>query len=416
MTKKRRVVVTGIGLVSCFGNDVKEFYNQLLAGKSGISKIEGMDVTEYPTKFAGEIKNFDSGDYIDKKQARRLDPFLRYSQVAGKRAIEDAHLDLDALDKARCGIIIGSGMGGMSVFQDGVEAIKSKGYRRLTPFFIPFIITNMASGLLSMDTGFTGPNYSISTACATSNYAIIAAAQHIQRGDADLMICGGTEAPVTHVGLAGFSVINALSTHNEDPQGAARPWDKNRDGFVIGEGAGVLVLEELEHAKARGAHIYAEYLGGAMNADAYHMTTPKADGSGVADCMRQALADGKIDPKRVNYVNAHATCTPVGDMCEVRGLLSLFGDHCKNITINATKSMTGHCLGAAGAIEIIATLMAITTGKVHPTINIQDPEPEMENFNMPTKAEELSVDVALSNSFGFGGHNAVIAVAPYKDA
>ena len=416
MTKKRRVVVTGIGLVSCFGNDVKEFYNQLLAGKSGISNIEGMDVSQYPTKFAGEIKDFDSGEYIDKKQARRLDPFLRYSQVAGKRALEDSKLDIENLDKSRCGIVIGSGMGGMNVFQDGVDAIKNKGYRRVTPFFIPFIITNMASGLLSMDTGFTGPNYSISTACATSNYAIIAAAQHIQRGDADVMICGGTEAPITDVGLAGFSVIKALSTHNDDPQGAARPWDKSRDGFVMGEGAGVLILEELEHAKARGAHIYGEYLGGAMNADAHHMTEPKADGSGVSDCMRAALKDGDIDPSRVNYVNAHATCTPVGDMCEVRGLQSLFGDHCKNITINATKSMTGHCLGAAGAIEIIATLMAIETGKVHPTINIKEPEPEMEDFNVPTKAEDISIDVALSNSFGFGGHNAVVAVAPYKDA
>ena len=415
MTQKRRVVITGIGVVSCYGKDVKNFYNQLLEGKSGISPIENMECGQYPTRFAGEIKNFDAGEYVDKKQARRLDPFLLYSQVAGKRAIEDAMINLDTVDKSRCGILIGTGMGGMNIFQDGVHTIHNKGYRRLTPFFIPFIITNMASGLLSMDTGFTGPNYSVSTACATANYAIIAAARHVQRGDADIMVCGGTEAPITDVGLSGFSIIKALSTRNENPEGAARPWDKNRDGFVMGEGAGIFILEELEHAKARGAKIYGEYLGGAMNADAHHMTEPKSDGSGVADCIRKALEDGDIDPHRVNYINAHATCTPAGDLCEVRGIKSVFKDHCKDITMNATKSLIGHCLGAAGAMELIATLMAIETGKVHPTINMEEPEPDIEEFNIPTQAKEHKIDVAISNSFGFGGHNAVLAVAPYND-
>lgn len=413
MKQKRRVVVTGIGLVSCFGNDVDHFYDKLLAGESGVTPIERLDVSEYPTRFAGEIKNFDAGEYMDKKQARRVDPFLLYSHVAGKRALEDSKLDIDALDKSRCGIIVSSGMGGMTVYSDGVHTIRDKGYRRVTPFFIPYIITNMASGLLSIDTGFTGPNYSVSTACATSNYGIINAARHIQQGDADVMVCGGSEAPIVPVGLAGFSVIKALSTRNDEPTKASRPWDKGRDGFVMGEGAGVLILEELEHAKARGAHIYAEYLGGSMNADAHHLTETKPDGSGVAECIQGALKDGNIQPEDVNYINAHATSTPVGDMCEVRGIRTVFKDHCKNIAINGTKSITGHCLGAAGSIELIATIKAIETDKVHPTINLEDPEEEIKGFIVPTEALDHKVSVALSNSFGFGGHNAVIAIAPY---
>ena len=412
MDQKRRVVITGIGLVSCFGNDVDHFYDKLLAGESGIVSIDRFDVSEYPTRFAGEIKAFDSGDYMDKKQARRVDPFLRYSHVAGKRALEDSKLDLEKVDKSRCGIIVSSGMGGMTVYSDGVHTIRDKGYRRVTPFFIPYIITNMASGLLSIDTGFTGPNYSVSTACATSNYGIINAARHIQQGEADVMICGGTEAPIVPVGLAGFSVIKALSTRNDDPTRASRPWDKGRDGFVIGEGASVFILEELEHAKARGAHIYAEYLGGFMNADAHHLTDTKPDGSGVAACIRGALQDGDIESSRVNYINAHATSTPVGDMCEIRGIRSVFEDRCSEIAINGTKSMIGHCLGAAGGIELIATIKAIETGKVHPTINLEDPEDEIKDFIVPTEAVDHKVNVALSNSFGFGGHNAVIAVAP----
>ncbi len=413
MNQKRRVVITGMGLVSCFGQDIDTFYEKLLNGESGITDIDAFDCSEYSTRIAGQIKDFDAGDYLDKKQARRLDPFLRYSQVASKRAMEDASLDLDALDKSRCGIIIGSGMGGLSTFSDGVHTIREKGCSRVTPFFIPFIITNMASGMLSIDTGFTGPNYSVSTACATANYAIINAARHIQNGDADLMVCGGTEAPIVPVGVAGFCVIKAMSTRNDEPNKASRPWDKGRDGFVMGEGAGILVLEELEHAKKRGAKIYGEYLGGGMNADAHHMTSIKPDGSGIAKCIRLALEDGDIDPKRINHINAHATSTPAGDMCEVEGILSVLGD--QEVVMVGTKSLIGHCLGAAGGVELITTIKAIETGKIHPMPNLDDPEEKINRFIVPKEALDHKIDVALSNSFGFGGHNAVIAVGPYVD-
>ncbi len=415
MTKKRRVVITGLGLVSCFGSDVKHFYNQLLSGKSGIGPIKAFDASDFSTRFAGEVQDVNPEGYVDPKQARRIDPFLKYSQIAGKRAVEDARLDLDSLDKDRCGVLVGSGMGGLKVFSDGTITIKEKGYRRLTPFFIPFIITNMAGGLLSMDLGFKGPNYSISTACATATHAIISAAKHIQNGEADLMVAGGTEAPIGPAGVGGFCAIKALSTRNDEPEKASRPWDKGRDGFVMGEGAGVIILEEYEHAKKRGAKIYGEYLGGAVNADAHHLTEPNPDGSGVAKCIELALKDGDIDPNRVNYINAHATATPVGDMCEVRGILSIFGDRAADITVNSTKSMIGHCLGSAGSIELIAALMAMETGKIHPTINVDDPEEEILRFDVPLKEpREKQIDVALSNSFGFGGHNGVIAIAAHR--
>ncbi|MCH9613283.1 MAG: 3-oxoacyl-[acyl-carrier-protein] synthase 2 [Chlamydiia bacterium] len=413
MSKDRRVVVTGMGIVSCFGMDVDHFYNQLLAGKSGVDMITAFDCSEYPTRFAAEVKDFETGDYIDKKQARRVDPFIRYSMVAGKKALEHAGLDEDKLaqvNKDRAGVIIGSGMGGMGTFSNGWKTVHEKGFKRLTPFFVPYIITNMGGALLSMDLGFTGPNYSISTACATGTHSIIAAARHIQHGDADLMICGGAEAPVNEIGLAGFVACKALSTNNDNPQVASRPWDTGRDGFVMGEGSGVLILEEYESAKARGANIIAEYLGGYVNADAYHITEPYSDGHVVARCMKEALADGNVPLERVNYVNAHATSTPVGDLCEMRGIKSIFGAKGKDIWVNGTKSMTGHCLGAAGAIEAIAVLKAFETGKLHPTINIDNLEPELEDMALVrSEVKDLEVDVALSNSFGFGGHNGSIA-------
>jgi len=418
MTKKR-VVVTGMGIVSCFGNDVAHFYEQLLAGKSGIVPIEGFPCADYPTRFAGAIRDFDVGDYMDKKQARRVDPFIRYTMVAGKKALECAKLgsgQREKLDKVRCGVIVGSGMGGMTVFYDGVETILSKGYKRLTPFFIPYIITNMGGALLAIDLGFMGPNFSISTACATSNFCIHTAASSIQQGRADLMLCGGAEAPIHHpIGLAGFVAIGALSTRNDDPTKASRPWDKGRDGFVMGEGAGVLVLEELEHALARGAHIYAEYLGGSVNCDAYHMTNPREDGEGVALCIEEAIAEAGVRKEEINYINAHATSTQAGDLCEVEAIKRVFGPHAGKIKINATKSMTGHCLGAAGGIEAIATIQAIQTGKLHPTINLDDPEPALQGLDIVGKqAEDYKVQVALSNSFGFGGHNSTIVFAPYR--
>lgn len=416
--KKKRIVVTGMGVVSCFGTDVELFYQQLLAGKSGIVPIEEFPCSDYPTRFAGAIRGFDTGGYIDKKQSRRIDPFIRYAIVAGKKALEHGRLTGDAIhaiDKRRCGIIIGSGMGGMSMFHDGVETLIQKGFRRLTPFFVPYIITNMSGALLAIDLGFSGPNYSISTACATSNYCIQAAVEQIRQGHADLMLCGGTEASITPIGLAGFVACRALSTRNDAPEQASRPWDRGRDGFVMGEGAGVLMLESLEHALKRGAPIYAEYLGGSVNCDAYHMTDPREDGAGVAICMENALKDAGVDKRRVNYINAHATSTVVGDMCEINALRTVFGPHCKNISLNGTKSMTGHCMGAAGAMEAVVIIMAIRTGKLHPTINLKNPEPVLEEFDVvANEAKTRNIDVALSNSFGFGGHNSTLVFAPFR--
>lgn len=417
MTRKR-VVVTGMGVVSCFGTDVDHFYEQLLAGKSGITPIEGFDCSTYPTRFAGVIQDFDPGDYMDKKQARRVDPFIRYTMVGGKKALENAGIhaeELAKLDKTRSGIIIGSGMGGMSVFYDGIETVLSKGYKRLTPFFIPYIITNMGGALLAIDLGFRGPNYSISTACATSNFCIHSAAEQIQQGKADLMLCGGVEAPITPIGLAGFVAIGALSTRNDAPEKAHRPWDKQRDGFVMGEGAGILVLESLEHALARGAPIIAEYLGGSVNCDAYHITSPREDGSGVSLCIESAIKDARVKKEDINYINAHATATQAGDLCEVEAIKIVFGERCKNIKMNATKSMIGHCLGAAGGMEAIATIKAIETGLLHPTINVDDPEPALDGIDIiPNVAKPHQIKVALSNSFGFGGHNSTLVFAPYK--
>lgn len=409
---RKRIVVTGLGVVSCFGSDVDQFYASLLAGKSGIAPITSFPCDDYPTRFAGVINDFDPGDYIDKKQARRIDKFISYAIVAGKKAAEMAGLiNFDKLDKSRAGVIIGSGMGGMSVFSEGVETMLQKGHRRITPFFIPYTITNMGGALLAIDLGYKGPNYSISTACATGNNSIIAAADHIRRGDADLMICGGTEAPITPIGLGGFCAIKALSTRNETPQQASRPWDRDRDGFVMGEGAGVLVLESLEHALARGATIYAEYLGGGLSCDAYHITEPSPEGDGVALCIANALKDAGASVDDVNFINAHATSTPVGDMAEVNALKKVFKQPSK-ITMNATKSMIGHGLGAAGGLEAVATVQGIMTGQVHPTINLTNPEPGLD-FHIPTKAEKLDIKVAISNSFGFGGHNATLVFSRY---
>jgi 3-oxoacyl-[acyl-carrier-protein] synthase II len=416
--KRKRVVVTGMGIVSCFGNDVDHFYNELLAGKSGIVPMDGDVYQQFPTRFAGVVGDFDPGTYLDKKQARRVDPCIRYTVVAGKKALESAGLQLDglsSLDLTRCGVLVGSGMGGMHVYYEGVETLLTKGFKRLTPFFVPFIITNMGGALLAIDVGFMGPNYSISTACATANYSIYAAAEHILRGEADLMVCGGAEAAITPIGVAGFVACKALSERNDAPQKASRPWDKDRDGFVMGEGAGVLVLESLEHAQKRGAPIFAEYLGGAVSCDAQHMTDPRADGLGVSLCIEHALKQAQIPKEQVNYINAHATSTQVGDLCEVRAIRKVFGPHVQHIKMNATKSMTGHCLGAAGGIEAIATIKAIQTGMLHPTINLDNPEKELEGIDViPHVARSHQVTAALSNSFGFGGHNSTLIFAPYK--
>lgn len=411
---KKRIVITGMGVVSCFGNDLESFYDQLLAGKSGVVPITKFPCEDYPTRIAAEIAHFDPGHYIDKKQARRIDPAIAYTLVAGKKALEHAGLvddALEGLDKKRAGILIGSGMGGMSNFVDGVQTLLEKGNRKVSPFFIPYILTNMCGALLGIDLGFMGPNYSISTACATANYSLIAAAHHIRRGEADIMLAGGVEAPLIPMGLAGFSACKALSQRNEDPAAASRPWDKGRDGFVMGEGAGVLVLESLEHAQKRGAPILAEYLGGGLSCDAHHLTDPREDGEGVALCLKNALEDAGIFPEEVDYINAHGTSTPVGDMAEVRALKKIFL-HPSLIKMNSTKSMVGHLLGASGAIEAVATVMAIKKEKIHPTINLQDPEPDL-GFQVPTEAVSCKIRHAISNSFGFGGHNATVVFKPF---
>lgn len=411
---KKRIVITGMGIVSCLGNDVDQFYQHLLEGKSGIVPITGFPCENFSTRFAGVVPEFDPSAYIEKKMARRVDKFITFALVAAKKALEHSKLSgesLEALDKTRAGIIIGSGMGGMAVFSDGVLTLDKQGPSRVNPFFVPFIITNMAGGLLAMDLGFLGPNYSISTACATANNSIIAAANHIINGDADLMIAGGSEAAVIPMGVAGFSACKALSKRNDAPEKASRPWDKNRDGFVLGEGAGVLILEELEHALKRGAPILAEYLGGGVSCDAHHMTEPRQDGKGVALCIENALRNAGLSANDINYINAHATSTPAGDMAEINALKTVFKDPA-SITINATKSMIGHSLGAAGAMEAIATIKAIIEGEVHPTINLEDPEEGLV-FHAPTKREKLDIKAALSNSFGFGGHNASLVFGKY---
>jgi 3-oxoacyl-[acyl-carrier-protein] synthase II len=414
---RKRIVITGMGLCSVFGNDYNIFYDKLLAGTSGVALIDRFDTSDFPTKFAAQIRNFDNEGYIDKKNDRRLDDCLRYALVSGNKALEDAGLDSEGLakvDKQRIGVLCGSGMGGLTVFQDGVKALVEKGPKKITPFFIPYAITNMGGAMLAIEKGFMGPNYSISTACATANYAYHAAASHIRNGDADIIIAGGSEAPIIPVGLGGFVACRALSQNNDDPQGASRPWDKARDGFVMGEGAGLLVMETLEHALARGARVHAEYLGGAITCDAHHMTDPRADGLGVSTCIELAIKDAGISVKDINYINAHATSTLVGDVAEIAAVRKVFKD-VTNVKMNATKSMIGHCLGAAGGMEAIACIMAIKTGWLHPSINQNECEEVVKGIDTCANVKkEHAVTAAISNSFGFGGHNSCVIFAPYE--
>lgn len=412
---RKRIVVTGMGIVSCFGNDVDVFYNQLIAGKSGVVPIDRFACDDYPTRFAASIPNFDDEGLIEKKLRRRIDTYMAYAMVAGKKALTHGYIDQEALEKfnkERCGVLIGSGMGGMSVYLDNIKVLFDRGHSKLSPFFIPYTLTNMGGALLAMDLGFMGPNYCISSACATGNYAIIAAANHIRSGEADLMLCGGVEAPINVAGLAGFCSCRALSRRNEAPHEASRPWDRDRDGFVMGEGAGILLIESLEHAQKRGAKIYAEYLGGGYSCDAHHITELRPDGLGVSLCMRNGLKDARVNAEDVNYINAHATSTPQGDAVEVQGIRQVFPDVSK-ITMNATKSMIGHLLGGAGGAEAIVCVKAIMDGVIHPTLNQQNNEMGSD-LVIPTQAVEKKVKVALSNSFGFGGHNAAIVFAPFN--
>lgn len=416
LTEQRRVVVTGMGVMSPIGHEPDIFYNNLLEGVSGISEIESFDCSHFPTRIAGEIKSFSTDGWIAPKLSKRMDKFMLYMLTAGKKALADGGITedvTDELDKSRCGVLIGSAMGGIKVFNDAIEALRVS-YRKMNPFCVPFATTNMGSAMLAMDLGWMGPNYSISTACATSNFCILNASNHIIRGEADMMLCGGSDAAIIPIGLGGFVACRALSQRNNDPTKASRPWDTNRDGFVMGEGAGVLLLEELEHAKKRGAKIYAEFLGGSFTCDAYHMTEPHPDGAGVILCIESALARSGVSREDVNYINAHATSTLAGDFREYQALVRCFGQN-PELKVNSTKSMIGHLLGAAGAVEAVATIQAIRTGWVHPNINLESPEEGVDtDLLVGSKKERLDIKVALSNSFGFGGHNSSIIFAPYK--
>ncbi|KAK8989473.1 hypothetical protein V6N11_063897 [Hibiscus sabdariffa] len=408
---KKRVVVTGMGLVSSLGNDVGAYYDRLLAGKSGVGNIDRFDAGEFATRFAGQIHGFTSQGYIDAKRDKRIDDHSRYGLVACKKALEDAGLGVDKVDKQLIGVIIGSGMGGVSVASDGLRNLFANGLKKITPFYVPSTIPNMTSALLAMDLGFMGPNYSISTLCATSNHCFYAAANHIRQGEAEVMIVGGTEAPIVPIVIGGFT--KALSQRNDDPQTASRPWNKDRDGFVIGEGAGVLVMESLEHAMKRGALIIAEYLGGAVNFDPYHITNPRADGVVMSACIKKCLEDAGVSPEEVNYINAHATSTVIGDLAEINAIKKVFKNE-QDIKINATKSMIGHSLGAAGALEAIATVKAITTGWLHPTINQINLDPAIEFDTVANEKQQHEVNVAISNSFGISGQNSVVAFSAFK--
>ncbi|CAN4089147.1 unnamed protein product [Withania somnifera] len=417
LMKNRRVVVTGLGVVSPNGHDPDTFYSNLLEGISGISPIEAFDCSEFPSRIAGEIKEFSTDGWVAPKVSKRADKFILYMLTAGKKALADGGITddlLQDLDKARCGVLIGSALGGMKVFHDGIEALQVS-YKKLNPFCVPFATSNMGAAMLAIDLGWMGPSYSISTACATSNFCILSAANHIIRGETDIMLCGGSDSAIIPIGLGGFTACGALSQRNSDPTRASRPWDMDRDGFVIGEGSGVLLLEELEHAKKRKAKIYAEFLGGSFTSDAYHMIEPHPEGSGVVLCIEKALAQSGVNRENVNYINAHAASTPAGDLNEYQAVLHCFGEN-PELKINSTKSMTGHLLGAAGSVEAIATVKAIQTGWIHPNMNLENPDKGLDmNVLVGSKKERLDIKIALSNSFGFGGHNSSILFAPYKN-
>lgn len=405
---KRRVVVTGMGMLSPVGNSVKESWQNILAGKSGAATVTEFDVSNFSTQFTASVKGFDVTTIMSAKDARKMDPFIHYGIAAGIEAIEDAGLEVSDENAHRIGVAIGSGIGGLSTIEQNYEKYMSGGPRKISPFLIPAAIINMISGNLSIRYGFKGPNYSIVTACATATHSIGDAARMILHGDADVMIAGGAEMATCPLGLGGFAAARALSSRNDDPQTASRPWDKDRDGFVLGDGAGVLVLEEYETAKKRGAKIYAEVLGFGMSGDAYHMTAPSEGGEGAMRCMQAAMKDAGVNPTDVHYVNAHGTSTPAGDIAEVSAAKGAFGDHVYKLAMSSTKSMTGHLLGAAGGIEAIFAVLAIRDQVAPPTINIFNPDEGCDLNFVPNTPQEMKIDVALSNSFGFGGTNGTL--------
>lgn len=405
-----RSVVTGIGALSPLGNSFDELWEGLLAGESGVGTVTKFDVSEYPTKIAGEIKDFDGSLYIDKKELRRMDLAEQYAIAASEEAIKDSGLDLKAVDPDRCGVVIGSGIGGIGTFEKQHNLLMRSGPGRVSPFFIPMMIIDMCAGLVSIRYGFRGPNYATVSACASSAHAISDSFRIIQRGEADVMIAGGAEATITPTSLAGFCQAKALSTRNDEPERASRPFDKERDGFVMGEGAAILVIESYEHAKARKARIYGEILGSGMTADAYHMTAPHPEGYGARRAIEQCLKDAGISPQQVDYINTHGTATNLGDIAETKAIKDVLGERAHKIPCNSTKSMTGHLLGAGGATELAVTLKSIQQEIVHPTINLDYPDPACDLDYVASGKKECKISYALSNSFGFGGHNVSLMV------
>lgn len=411
---KNRVVITGMGVISPVGNNTETFWHSLVNGISGISLITHFDTTGYTTRIAGEVKDFDPTKFIDKKEARRMDRFSQFAVAAAKMAVEDAGLDMKTEDGHRAGVILGSGIGGVATMEDQKQVLLEKGPGRVSPFFVPMMISNMAAGHISIALGAYGINETVVTACASGTNAIGDAFKVIARGDADIMFTGGTEAPITPLAVAGFCAMKAVSTRNEEPEKASRPFDKDRDGFVMGEGAGILVLESLEHAQKRGAKIYAEIVGYGATADGYHITAPAPEGAGAARSMEKALVDAGLNPADVDYINAHGTSTDLNDKGESQAIQKVFGPHATKVAISSTKSVTGHLLGAAGAVEAIACVLAITHGIIPPTINYETPDPECNLDYVPNQAREKKVNVAMSNSLGFGGHNATIVLKKFQ--
>ncbi|MGX9707824.1 beta-ketoacyl-ACP synthase II [Laceyella tengchongensis] len=412
----KRVVITGLGIISPLGNDVNTFWNHLIAGKSGVGNITHFDTTDYAVKIAAEVKDFDPLNYIDKKEARRMDRFVQFAVAAAKEALKHAELDMDKVDANRVGVYVGSGIGGLSTLENQHRVLMERGPRRVSPFFVPMMIANMSSGMVSIHTGAKGPNSAAISACATGTHCVGDSFKMLQRGDADVMLAGGTEATILPMAIAGFSAMGALSSRNDDPQKASRPFDRDRDGFVMGEGAAVLVLETLEHAQKRGANIIAEVVGYGMTADAYHITSPDPHGDGAKRSMEMALSDAGLKPEDIDYINAHGTSTDINDKFETMAIKAAFGEHAHKLAISSTKSMMGHLLGAAGAIEAAVLALTLKEQIIPPTINLENPDPECDLDYVPNEARKARVRAAISNSLGFGGHNATICIKEFAEA
>jgi 3-oxoacyl-[acyl-carrier-protein] synthase II len=411
----KRVVVTGVGMITPLGIGVQESWNGLLAGRSGIRKITHFDASNFPTQIAGEVEGFSAEDYIESKEIKKMDRFIHLAVAAASMSLADSGLKITEENAERVGVTVGSGMGGLHAIEHYHSVLLEKGPKRITPFFIPMLIVNLAAGQVSIRAGAKGPNSAVATACATGSHSIGDAFKIIQRGDADAMIAGGTESVITPLGIGGFNAMKALSTRNDEPEKASRPFDINRDGFIMGEGAGIVILELLENALGRGAKIYAELIGYGMTADAYHITSPSPGGEGAARCMKMAIKDGGIDPLDVNYINAHGTSTKYGDELETHAVKTVFGEHAYKIAVSSTKSMTGHLLGAAGGVEAVITVLSVHNNIVPPTINLDNPDPECDLDYVPHKSREMNVEYGLSNSFGFGGTNACLLFKKFRD-